>query len=158
LAGASKNLLTSSILEQLENNLLINATKEIVMAGRLEHLNVTTAAPQALANVLCRLFDWHIRWHGTAIHGGQTLHVGCEDNYIAIYGGRPNVALSAPSESYSVRGALNHIGVVVDDLDAVEAKVKAEGFTPHSHADYEPGRRFYFDGPDEIEIEVVSYG
>jgi len=42
-------------------------------------------------------------------------------------------------------------------LEAVEARVKAEGFVPHNHADYEPGRRFYFDGPDGIEYEVVSY-
>ncbi|MEO1734352.1 MAG: VOC family protein, partial [Pseudomonadota bacterium] len=53
--------------------------------------------------------------------------------------------------------ALNHVGVVVPDIDAVEAKVKAAGFEPRSHADYEPGKRFYFDGPDSIEFEVVSY-
>jgi predicted enzyme related to lactoylglutathione lyase len=47
--------------------------------------------------------------------------------------------------------------VVVDDLDAVEAKVNAMGFTAHSHADYAPGRRFYFHDMDGIEIEVVSY-
>jgi catechol 2,3-dioxygenase-like lactoylglutathione lyase family enzyme len=139
----------------------MNATEEFAMpekfSARLEHLNVTTADPPALANLFCRLFDWHIRWQGSAIHGGHTLHVGSKDDYIAIYGGRTNVQLSPPSESYSVRGALNHIGVVVSDLDAVEARVKAEGFKPHSHANYEPGRRFYFDGPDEIEIEVVCY-
>ena len=128
------------------------------MAGRLEHVNVTTADPQSLADILCRLFDWQVRWRGTAIYGGHTIHVGADDNYIAIYGGKPNTRLSAPVESYSLCGGLNHIGVVVDDLDAAEARVKKEGFMPHSHADYEPGRRFYFNGPDDIEIEVVSYG
>jgi catechol 2,3-dioxygenase-like lactoylglutathione lyase family enzyme len=52
---------------------------------------------------------------------------------------------------------LNHVGVVVEDLDATEAKVRAAGFAPHSHADYEPGRRFYFHDRDGIEFEVVSY-
>jgi predicted enzyme related to lactoylglutathione lyase len=47
--------------------------------------------------------------------------------------------------------------VVVDDLDAVEARVAAEGYTAHTHMDYEPGRRFYFDDRDGIEFEVVSY-
>jgi len=46
---------------------------------------------------------------------------------------------------------------VVPDLDAVETRVKEAGFIPKSHANYEPGRRFYFDGPDGIEFEVVSY-
>jgi glyoxylase I family protein len=59
---------------------------------------------------------------------------------------------------YSTRTGLNHIGVVVDDLTEIEKRVKAEGFEPHSHADYEPGKRFYFDGPEGVEIEVVSYG
>ena len=39
----------------------------------------------------------------------------------------------------------------------VEAKIKALGYPTHSHADYEPGRRFYFDDENGIEFEVVSY-
>jgi hypothetical protein len=146
------------MVEGLETDLLKNATKETHMTSHLEHVNVTVTNPDALAEVLCRLFDWKIRWQGSAIHGGHTVHVGGADNYVAIYGGRPDAKLLAPTESYSTLNGLNHIGVVVDDLDGVEARVKAEGFVPHSHGDYEPGRRFYFDGPEELEIEVVSYG
>ncbi len=66
---------------------------------------------------------------------------------------------TAPADlgNYDTAGGLNHIGVVVDDLKAAEARVVAEGFEPHSHADYEPGHRFYFDDADGIEFEVVSY-
>jgi hypothetical protein len=39
----------------------------------------------------------------------------------------------------------------------IEQKVKSNGFTPYNYADYEPGRRFYFDLEEGIEIEVVSY-
>ena len=89
---------------------------------------------------------------------GYTVHIGTETSYIAVYSGS-NPAQTVPKEdaSYETRGALNHIGVVVDDLDAVEAKVTALGLKAHSHADYEPGRRFYFHDPDGVEIEVVSY-
>lgn len=59
--------------------------------------------------------------------------------------------------NYVTTGGLNHIGVAVDDLDAAEERVKAAGLTPTSHADYEPGRRFYFRDEDGIEYEVVSY-
>ena len=45
----------------------------------------------------------------------------------------------------------------VDDLNAAEVAVIAEGLEPHSHASYEPGRRFYFHDRDGIEYEVVSY-
>ena len=123
--------------------------------GRLEHVNITVSDPQKTADWLCDLFDWHIRWQGTAIHGGHTIHVGSDADYLAVYsqgklGERSN-------DTYTTRGGLNHVGVVVDDLDAVEEKVKKAGFKTHSHADYEPGRRFYFHDADGIEFEVVSY-
>jgi catechol 2,3-dioxygenase-like lactoylglutathione lyase family enzyme len=146
------------MVEGLEPDLRQNATEEITMTARLEHLNFTVADPMGFADVLCRLFDWKIRWQGSAIHDGNTVHVGGAESYVAIYGGRPGVKLAEMKDRYSTRAGLNHIAVVVDDLDQVEALVKAEGFTPHSHADYEPGRRFYFAGPEGVEIEVVSYG
>jgi catechol 2,3-dioxygenase-like lactoylglutathione lyase family enzyme len=123
--------------------------------ARLEHVNITVADPAATAAMLADLFGWRIRWQGTAKFGGHTIHVGADDDYLAIYT-PPKETADAP-ESYYIRGGLNHVGVVVDDLDAVEAKVKAMGFAPHSHADYEPGRRFYFHDTDGIEWEVVSY-
>ena len=123
----------------------------------LEHVNVTVRDPQATAQMLIDLFDWKVRWHGEAMGGtGVTYHVGSDDSYIAVYSG-PNGKQTDPDNSYTQVGGLNHIGVVVDDLDATEARVKAAGYEPHSHADYEPGRRFYFHDTDGIEIEVVSY-
>ena len=89
---------------------------------------------------------------------GYTMHVGTDDSYIAIYSGSdPAQTVPKADASYQTRGALNHIGVVVDDLDAVEAKVRAAGLTPTSHADYEPGKRFYFYDKDGLEFEVLSY-
>jgi len=52
---------------------------------------------------------------------------------------------------------LNHVGLLVDDLDAAERVVREYGFEPWGHDDYEPGRRFYFFDWDGIEFEVVSY-
>lgn len=121
----------------------------------LEHVNVTVSDPQRTAGRLCSLFDWRIRWQGDAIHGGHTVHVGADDSYIALYS-RADPA-ETEADSYSTRGGLNHIGVVVDDLDGAEARIRAAGYETHSHADYEPGRRFYFHDDDNIEFEVVSY-
>ena len=121
----------------------------------LEHVNVTVSDPVKTANRLCSLFGWRIRWQGEAKFGGITVHVGSDDSYIAVY--TRGMPAAENADSYSTRGGLNHIGVVVDDLDAVEAKVRDAGYKPHSHADYEPGRRFYFHDDDDIEFEVVSY-
>ena len=81
--------------------------------------------------------------------------MGGDDSYVALFSfGAPVVTTE---ESYRIWAGLNHIGVVVDDLDAVEIRVKHAGCTPEDHADYEPGRRFYFRDENGVEIEVVSY-
>jgi hypothetical protein len=54
-------------------------------------------------------------------------------------------------------GHVNQIGIVVDDLDEIEQRVRSVGFEPHMHANYEPVRRFYFYDDTGLEIEVVSY-
>ena len=121
----------------------------------LEHVNVTVADPAATAAWLARVFGWKTRWHGDALSGGHTYHVGGADSYVALY--RPASAPAPAVDSYTTRAALNHVGVLVDDLEATERRVIAEGFTPENHGDYEPGRRFYFRDHDNVEWEVVSY-
>lgn len=125
------------------------------MPALLEHANITVSDPTATAGWMETLFGWHVRWQGDAKDGGHTVHVGTKDRYVALYA--PGVKIVSGTSSYTTVGGLNHIAVVVDDLDATEAKVAAEGFTPRSHQDYEPGRRFYFHDADGIEYEVVAY-
>lgn len=52
---------------------------------------------------------------------------------------------------------INHLGIVVENLDDVEKKVFTLGFDTYNHGDYEPGRRFYFMLGEGLEAEVVSY-
>lgn len=125
----------------------------------LEHVNITVSDPAQTAAMLAELFGWQIRWEGAARGGkGYTIHVGGDHSYVAVYSGSdPDQTTPKVGDTYQTRGGLNHLGIVVDDLDAVEAKVKALGFVPHSHANYVPGRRFYFHDADGVEIEVISY-
>ena len=39
-------------------------------------------------------------------------------------------------------GHFNHVGIIVDDLDESEQRVRSVGFEPHMHADYELGADF----------------
>ncbi|MEQ1550331.1 VOC family protein [Sphingorhabdus sp.] len=120
----------------------------------IEHVNVTVSNPERSAEMLIDLFDWHIRWNGKAQLGGDTIHVGNDRFYLAVYALKPGNEKLGHKKGVP----LNHIGIVVDDLDEVERRVIARGLTPFSHGDYEPGRRFYFFDPDGIEFEIVSYG
>ncbi|MBX2847588.1 MAG: VOC family protein [Acidiferrobacterales bacterium] len=121
----------------------------------VEHINVTVSNPKLVAEVLCQIFTWHIRWSGDALDNGTTIHVGTDESYLALYS-HPEMTINSELD-YKTVANLNHIGIVVDDLDAIEEKVLAAGFKPFSHRDYEPGRRFYFLMHDDIEIEVISY-
>ena len=125
---------------------------------KLEHVNITVADPQRTAALLVDLFDWRIRWEGAAMGGaGYTVHVGSDDSYVALYAAKGDQAVPDQAASYRTRGGMNHIGITVDNIDKVEEKVKARGLVCHSHADYEPGRRFYFHDNDGVGFEVVSY-
>ena len=124
------------------------------MSARLEHVNVTVSDAERSAALLQTLFGWHIRWAGGAMRDGRVVHVGTDDQYLALYS---NKETDGRPLGWTKGLPLNHVAVVVDDLDEVEARVEAAGLTPFSHGDYHPGRRFYFMDPDNIEFEVVSY-
>jgi catechol 2,3-dioxygenase-like lactoylglutathione lyase family enzyme len=122
----------------------------------LEHANITVSDPDATAKWMCEVFGWNIRWRGDSIFNGTTIHVGNATSYLALY----NMGHALPihtGENYHRTGGLNHIGIVVIDLDAIEKRVNAYGFESHSHANYEPGKRFYFHDHDGIEFEVINY-
>jgi hypothetical protein len=117
----------------------------------LEHVNVTTASAHDTAELMCGVFGWHIRWEGPSKLGGRTIHVGTDGTYVALY--------TPPADLKEAAGAgqPNHVGVCVRDLSATETKIRAAGYKPYAHADYEPGRRFYFRDKGGVEFEVVSY-
>tara|TARA_R110000772_G_scaffold132731_1_gene241218 strand:+ start:1460 stop:1852 length:393 start_codon:yes stop_codon:yes gene_type:complete len=124
----------------------------------LEHVNITVSNPQRSAALMRDLFGWHIRWEGPSTLGGHTIHVGSDDQYLALY---TNEDVEAANEgagpTFQKGQPMNHIAMTVDDLDAIEAKVVAAGLKPFGHDDYDPGRRFYFFDWNGIEFEVVSY-
>lgn len=119
--------------------------------GFLEHANITVSDPDRSSALLQKLCGWHERWRGPSQLGGWTIHVGGERDYIALY------THSSPIPRYAKGQPLNHVALVVDDLDGAEAIIKEAGLIPFSHGDYEPGRRFYFYDWDGIEFEMVSY-
>tara|TARA_Y100000815_G_scaffold265433_1_gene282309 strand:- start:622 stop:999 length:378 start_codon:yes stop_codon:yes gene_type:complete len=119
----------------------------------IEHVNITVRDAERSAQLMERLFDWKIRWQGPSLNDGHSVHVGDDRYYLALYS-PPH----APDADSFVKGRpLNHVGIHVDDLDAVEQRVIEAGLIPFNHAEYEPGRRFYFLDPDGTEFEIVSY-
>jgi len=140
-----------------------------MQSALLEHANITVTNPDAIADALCQLFNWHIRWRGPAKDDGYTVHVGSDTAYLALYKPKQlgsnqdntsetlnGVRVESPFDHTTV-AHVNHLGIVVENLDEVEKKVFALGFDTYNHGDYEPGRRFYFMLGEGLETEVVSY-
>lgn len=121
--------------------------------SRLEHVNIVVSYPDSTAALLSTVFGWRIRWQGFEADGRRVIHVGEEHTYLSLY---QRLSVSDGLDGDSIQ-TLNHIGVLVNDLDAVEFRVVRAGFKPFGHGHYDPGRRFYFFGSDSIEYEVVSY-
>lgn len=117
----------------------------------LEHVNITVSDIERSAALLEKLLGWRIRWRGPSQMGGETIHIGGDEDYIALY------TKGAPVGRFAKGVPLNHIGLVVADLDTAEEVVKEAGLEPFGHGDYEPGRRFYFFDWDGVEFELVSY-
>lgn len=118
----------------------------------LEHVNLTVSDNDRSARLLAALTGWAIRWRGPAQSGGETIHLGSDTAYLALYtDGRDHAGQRKGRP-------LNHVGLLVDDLAAAEAVVAGHGLNPFGHDDYAPGQRFYFFDWDGIEFEVVSYG
>jgi catechol 2,3-dioxygenase-like lactoylglutathione lyase family enzyme len=119
----------------------------------LEHVNLSVSDLERSIAFYSRLLDLEVRWRGTTTDGLPAAHIGDQRSYLALFGGASGER--APND-YDVLG-INHIGFVVEDLDAARQRLRALGADPHFEADYEPGQRLYFFDPDGIEVELVHY-
>lgn len=120
----------------------------------LEHANVTVRNPDQTAQRMINLFDWHIRWSGASMNKGHTIHVGTQECYIALYS---HIDRAEPVGNSINIGNLNHLAVVVKDLDTTSDRAKSLGLEPFNFGNYEPGKRFYVMMDEELEIEIISY-
>ena len=123
--------------------------------ARLEHTNISVKDPDKTAELMCQLFNWKIRWSGASMDEGYTVHVGNQQSYLALYT-NPNIKENT-ERNYTDSNNLNHIGVVVEDLDAHKEKAKQLGLKPKNFRDYKYCNSFY--GVDEygLELEVICY-
>ena len=99
--------------------------------GTIEHANLTVSDIERSSDLFRKLLGWRERWRGEAMNGGETIHVGDDRSYLALYTDRQ------PHDRFAKGAPLNHVGFTVDDLDAAERVVIEAGLEPFNHADHD---------------------
>ena len=128
--------------------------------SRLEHLNVTlTDLDRATRALQAIVPHWSVRgtglWDDGAGHSQAWRHVGDDFQYLALYEAPAGRALQASGP----RSAFNHLALVVDDLDAALARLRAIGIPlDHIGGSTEHRRSAYVViEPERLQIELVAY-
>lgn len=67
------------------------------------------------------------------------------------------------TQPYDLGEGYGHVAFSVEDLDALHARLEAEGFAPRKLVDFAPGgeviaRFFFIADPDGYQIEVLQRG
>ncbi len=127
------------------------------MTTRLEHANMIVRDIDATIRFLQTAFpDFTIRHDSKGADGPRWVHIGTDATYIAL-----NEASVEPEqhwEPYTGIPGVNHLAYEVDDVDALQERLTAAGYTDSTVANNHPYRkRVYFYDPDGNDWEFVQY-
>lgn len=127
------------------------------MATYLEHANIAVRDMNTMIRFLQTAFpDFRVRADVTERGGGRWVHVGTDETYLAL-----NVARDAGAAAhapYSGTPGVEHLGYVVDDVDALRQRLTAAGYRESTVQNKHPHRkRIYFNDPEGNDWEFVQY-
>lgn len=125
----------------------------------LEHANITVGDIDKAIKFLTTAFpDFKVRGGGESETGGgirKWLHIGTDVTYVALE--------SVSSKDEGTRRlyrdvGINHIGFVVEDVEAIIKRLKNAGYKESISVEPHPFRkRVYFYDSDGIEYEFIEY-
>ena len=119
------------------------------------------------ANLQVRHFDDAVRFLSTAFpafkvrsesirDGLRWMHIGTDETYIAL--NETKQESDSGWAPYSGKPGVNHLGYVVDDVDALRERLAAAGFKDSTYPNNHPHRkRVYFYDADGNDWEFVQY-
>lgn len=128
------------------------------MVARLEHANLTVPDIDAAIDFLKAVEPAFRVLHDAGDSGGyRWVHIGAGETYLALEEPHEAVADARMARRYADYG-INHIGLVVDDVDAAAARLAARGYREGHRAERHPARvRRYFLDAAGFEWELVQY-
>lgn len=125
------------------------------MPCRLEHANISVLdLDRAVKFITTALPHFRIRGGDQSQHPGW-LHIGTDETYISLT--HSPDAQRGKRANYHDLG-VNHLGVVVDDVDGVVARLREAGYRQSPTMEVTPWRkRYYFFDEDDMEWEFIEY-
>jgi len=128
------------------------------MKCELEHANVTVLDLDQAVRFLKTAFPhFRVRGGGESDQGTwrkKWLHVGTDSIYVALE--QTTVAARSQREPHRETG-INHVGFVVDDVEDIQRKMEAAGYTA-TPAEAHPHRKRLYVGDDSgVTWEFIEY-
>ena len=129
---------------------------------RLEHVNLVVEEIQPTLDFLLTAFpEWRVRGEGDMTWGmvgdGSTrhwLHVGDDEYYITLN----DSGVGAMRDVKSTQLGVAHMGFVVDDLNAVIARLATKNKHPDIVGRDHPFRKtVYYNDPAGFQFEFLEY-
>jgi catechol 2,3-dioxygenase-like lactoylglutathione lyase family enzyme len=127
------------------------------MPARLEHANLTVRDVDGMIRFLQTAFpDFRVRAEGKSRDGSRWVHVGTDETYIAL--SPANVEPDRRWAPYRGLPGVNHLGLEVDDVEALRQRLKSGGYKDSTVPNRHPyRRRVYFNDSEGNDWEFVQY-
>jgi catechol 2,3-dioxygenase-like lactoylglutathione lyase family enzyme len=128
------------------------------MAVQFDHVNVTVADIERSAEFLRVAFPhFKRRGGGEGEFGGMKtawMHLGTDEMYVSL---NQTSVVKTSERDGSKESGINHVGFIVVDVDAVQAKYEPAGFKVSPMNEQPARKRLYVTDHDNIMWEFVQY-
>ena len=116
------------------------------MAFKVNHVHLKTKDPERAAKFYVDTLGARIV--GRAGNGGYRLD---------LHGLALNVTTLMESQKHAQKYGVEHFAIDTDELDALVAKLKAQGLDMLEQITSSDGRRVcFFEGPDGVQLELLE--
>ena len=125
------------------------------VSPHVEHVNITVRSiERAVAFLRTALPDFRVRGQGEG-EDRKWLHLGTAQSYLAL---EEPLRSGRGRRTPYVDSGINHVGLVVDDAEAVRRRLREAGYREGIRVPRHPARhRIYFFDDDGIEYEFIEY-
>jgi catechol 2,3-dioxygenase-like lactoylglutathione lyase family enzyme len=113
----------------------------------LDHVHIFSSNISVTVEFFCMMFGATVVWDEEAA-GVRNVRLALGDAFIQIYDQPPKTPRG---------GAVHHLGIETDDLDALVSRMKEHGFHFRNPIRDEPKFRYVMlSGPDDLLMEVFQ--